>query len=156
MKDVPVRLDYHEFLFAATVGCMRQIENIMAGRHDMYGAAPGDGWALHVRGACGELAVAKVLGKYWSGNLGDLKAADVGPYQVRHSARPGAPLRLHRRDRDQDVFLLVTGDPPNLCVRGWLQACEGKVEGFWSDPTGQDRPAYFVPQEFLRDLEDLP
>jgi hypothetical protein len=154
VTDIPVRLERHEFVHAATLGVQRQVDNVLKGRTDQHGADERDAWGLHVRGACGELAVAKALNRFWSGALGNLRAADVGPYQVRHTLRQTNGLRLHHAD--EGVFILVTGDPPNLCVRGWLEACEGKHARFWGDPTGLDRPAFFVPQHLLRPMEDLP
>ena len=147
-------LTWPEAVQAAQVGCMRQIQNLKNGLYDRYGAEAYDGWTFHVEGACGEIVVAKFFDRYWSGSIGDLKAADVGPLQVR-TTKPGGDLRLHKRDEDDKAFILVTGRCPNYEIVGWLQASDGKHEQYWKDPTGKGRPAYFVPQNRLNQIETL-
>jgi len=66
VTDIPIRLERHEFVHAATLGVLRQVDNVLKGRSDQHGADEKDAWGLHVRGACGELAVAKALNRFWS------------------------------------------------------------------------------------------
>ena len=151
---IRVTLTWHEFFRAAQTGVTRQIQNLAKGRQDFNGAPEERGWQFHIEGACGECAVARALNQYWSGNLGDLKADDVGALQVRTRRLHDYGLILHKKDPDDRIFVLVTGVAPELWVRGWLYAHEGKLEKWWSDPAG-GRPAYFVPASALHPMHRL-
>lgn len=148
-------LTTREFTFAAGVGVRRQIENLAKGRQDSYGADPANGWNLHVEGACAEAALAKALNRWWSGNLGDLTAADVGPIQVRSTWREQGRLPVHPGDPDDDAFVLAIGSAPSFAFPGWIRGALAKQARYWCDPTGAGRPAYFVPQSDLLPMEWL-
>lgn len=141
-----------EMHLAATVGCLRQIENLAGCRRDAYGADPENGWTLHIEGAAGELAFAKWSKHYWSGNLGNLQADDVGRVQIRTRAKHGWELPIHPRDPDDRIFVLITGRAPQLRLRGWIWGRDGKDQQYWSDPSGKGRPAYFVPNAVLNPM----
>jgi hypothetical protein len=146
-------LTAHEFWIAAQVGAARQCKNLLKGRQDRYGFA-GDGWEAQITGACGEAALAKMLGQWWSGNMDKLGLADVGKLQVRTTPRDDGRLIVHPEDDDDHVFVLVTGVAPRLDVRGWIVCADAKLDEYWTDPkTG--RPAFFVPQSVLRPVGEL-
>lgn len=148
-----VVLTWPELFQAAMVGAMRQASNLRDGLKDRYGADPTRAWDFHVEGACGEMAVAKYLGEYWSGAVGNRNARDVGGYQVRTSAYAEAPLMLHPSDPDDQPFVLVVGRAPRLRIVGYLpEARLGKRQEYWRDPAGLGRQAYCVPQEHLKPL----
>ena len=149
-----VRLTNSEMLTAAIIGVRRQVQNLAAGRADAHGASPEDGWTPHVEGSAGEMAVAKAFGMYWTGNMGELGADDVGQLQVRTRSRHSYDLILHRRDPDDRVFILVTGRMPEYLIQGWIMARDGKRDEFWADPA-KGRPAYFVPKSALRNVDEL-
>ena len=148
-----VYLTPSELYQAANVGCMRQCTNLRDGRKHRHGADASVGWSLSIEGACGEAAVAKALGIYWSGSLGDFKAKDVGKHQVRTTHHPDGCLILHKTDLNEDIFLLVTGLAPEYELRGWTQGFEGKHLKHWRTDTG--RPAFFVPQEALYPMAEF-
>jgi hypothetical protein len=148
-----VVLTPHEFLYAAMVGCTREIDNRRKQRFDRYGPRTTSPWDLHIEGAAGELALAKYLGHYWSGALGNLDAADVRDWQVRTSAGEDSCLIVHPADGDDDRFVLIIGTAPNFLIRGWAYGRDAKRLEFWRDPSGRDRPAYFLPQSQLRPME---
>lgn len=152
--DLSVILTWAETFDAAIIGVMRQVQNLRDGRSDKFGASPTNGWELHVQGACGEKAVAKHLGIYWSGNLGHLRADDVGLFQVRTRSNHDYELILHPDDPDDRVWILVTGVAPQFRIVGWCYGHEGKNKAWWKDPAG-NRPAYFVPQQALRSMDEL-
>jgi hypothetical protein len=143
-----VELTPAELLLASTVGCMRQVANLRDGRRDAHGAQRESGWQLHVEGACGELAVAKALGLFWSGSIGNLRAADVGEVQVRTRSRDDYDLIVHPSDPDGAAFVLVVGTAPRFKLVGWLPGREAKHQRHWLDPAG-GRPAFFVKQSWL-------
>lgn len=149
-----MQLTAHEIFHAALVGVTRQIDNLRNHRLDRYGASTEEGWRLHIEGACGELAVARYFDRYWSGNLGNLQAPDVGAFQVRTRPRPDGNLILHPSDADDEEFVLVTGTAPRFELRGWIRGAEGKRQEFWKDPAG-GRPAFFVPASALHPMEAL-
>ena len=152
MSDAPeVILTPGEMHVAATIGCLRQIENLGKRRSDAHGAPRDGGWQIHIEGAAGEAAVAKWLGRYWNGALGDLDADDVGTVQVRTTSRTDGCLILHDSDPDSRPFVLVTGVAPSFVLRGWIWARDGKRKEHWRDPVG-GRGAYFVPQSALRPM----
>lgn len=144
-----VTLTWPEMRLAAAVGIERAIQGMEKKFSPRYGCGLEENWRLNIEGAAGEMALAKFLSRFWSGNLGDLKADDVGQLQVRTSRRPNADLRLHPDDNDDKAFILLTGVAPSFIVRGWLWAREGKLDKYWRDGA-QGRPAFWVPQSDLR------
>lgn len=153
-----IKLNRTEFFHAATVGIIRNIQNLTKGHKQLYGAKEEDGWKMNIQGACGESAVAKMLNIYYSGNIGNLKACDVNNkdrnIEVRTATKDHYRLILHPKDPDESIFVLVTGLAPKFSIKGWLFAKEAKQEKYWQD-TGNGRPAYFVPQNDLKDIQSL-
>ena len=141
-----VTLTPDELAEADRVAHARQSENLALDRPDAYGAAKEGGINLHISGARGEKAVAKMLGRPWTGNLGDLKAADVGDIQVRTTTHRRGSLILHPKDDDEDQFYLVIDLSPHFDVVGSIRGRDGKEQRYWRDPTGKCRHAFLVPQ----------
>lgn len=152
--DITVTLAWSEVMQAALVAQMRRVQNMAAGRNARFGAERGDGWGYDIEGACGEMAVAKHFGLYWSGAVGNLRAPDVGPLQVRTRAKPYHDLILHPSDANDDAFVLVTGLAPTFRLIGWTVGHDGKRDEYWADPAG-GRPAFFVPQAALKPIAAL-
>lgn len=148
-----VTLTMHEINMAANVGLMRQLCALKAGKHDAHGF-DGAGWSEHIEGACGELAVAKILGRYWDGSVNTWKADDLPGLQIRTRSRHDYDLIVRPGDDDQAVFVLVTGQCPEYRVRGWITGAEAKrrelVRYYGCRPA-----AYFVPAEQLRGIEEI-
>jgi hypothetical protein len=155
-----VSLTKGEFLAAAQVGLMRQYINTCQQRRDAHHyTAERDPWTTHIRGACGEAAVAKRLNRFWLGAWGlDPKAFpfDVGGYQVRTNKAPDGALRLYEEDDPAHIFILVNGMEPHFVLSGWLYAREGKVPRYFGQERGDRPPLWLVPQPQLHAMEDLP
>lgn len=151
---IQVVLSWAEMDFASDAGCKRQISNVKSGRLDRFGASDDKGWQLHIEGCMGEYAVAKALGIFWNGNLGNLKAPDVGSLQVRTRSKHHWDLILHESDPDDDAFILVTGTNGKYTLQGWIFARDGKLSRYLKDPAG-GREAFFVPQSALIDMAYL-
>lgn len=147
-----VQLSPAEIVIATTVGAMRHSEALHSGRRERHGSTSDqDGLSKHVLGACGELAVAKVLGLYWGGDVCTFKAPDVGGVQVRTRSRDDYDLIVRPGDADDEVFVLVTGSPTRLWVRGWIYGRDAKRPEFLQGYGG--RPAvWFVPVDQLRPM----
>jgi hypothetical protein len=154
---VDVLLSRAECRAAALVGVERRLWALGAKAREVYGAAAGgDYWTIDVEAAAGELAVAKLLGVYWSAKdsaAEDREDGDVAGHQVRHSRRLDASLICHVRDSDDQVFVLVVGAMPSFRVAGWLPGVEAKSPAFWREDV--PRAAFFVPQSALRPMGEL-
>jgi hypothetical protein len=156
VKHVPVNLTWSEMWFGALVGVMRRIQDLKLERPDRYGADKhDDGWTHDIEAALGELALAKAMGVFWNGAIGNLKADDVGVLQVRTTRYDNGRLTIHPPDADDRAFVLITGRAPHFTLRGWMRACDAKQDKWWTDPTGGKRPAFFVPQSELHPIEDI-
>lgn len=152
-----VTLTESEMLQAVHVGALRQIAAIRKKLRDRHGAHPHLSWELHIQGACGELAVAKATGRYWPASVNTFKQdGDIGlSLQVRTRTLDKYDLIVRDDDRDDDVFVLVTGLPPTMRVRGWLYGKEAKQNVYRASHGDRDE-AYFVPARNLHGMSTLP
>lgn len=144
-----VTLTPQELSIAAYVGVRRSVSAKARGREQAHGFAGGaQGWAIDCEGAAAELAVAKLLGRYWPMTIArlDLDGDVDGGIHVRSTTRPDGSLILHPNDPDGDRFYLVTGEAPTFRVPGSILAGAGKIDTYWREG---DRPAYFIPQSAL-------
>jgi hypothetical protein len=149
---IVVTLDWFEVEMAAIVGVRRNLEGLRRGwlPHRRLGHADLPGWQGHVEGAAGELAVAKLLNRYWSGSINTFKSGgDVGAVQVRTRSRHDYQLIVRDEDRDADWFVLVTGQAPTFHVHGFIRGGDAKRPE-WRHDHGGHAPAYFIPQPALR------
>lgn len=155
-QPMVVVLTHEEAVYAASIGALRQINALLAGKRDRFGAYKKDGWGLNIEGAMGELAVAIALDldqeltvdTYREGN-------DVGTYEVRTRSNHSWDLIVRQGDKDDAPYILVTGVFPEYRVHGWLYGRDAKKKKYQKD-YGERPTAYFVPQSDLRPLADLP
>jgi hypothetical protein len=140
-----VTLEPHQVEYAALVGIARQRAATEQKRREYVPS--GALWGAHVTGALGELAVSLALDVAWLPNIGgtDREHGDVLGYQVRATPRDTGPLVIRDRDADTAAFVLVTGEPPRLAIRGWIYAAEGRAVGERRAPNGRP-PADLVEQ----------
>lgn len=151
---IEVKLNWTEMWIATGVGRIRQLEALKKNLPDKYGFN-GDGWSIHIEGACGELAVAKALNMYWAGTINTFKSkADVGKLEVRTRSRHDYDLLVRPDDKDESVFIHVTGKAPDFRIHGWLLGKDAKQEKFLQNYGGRDL-AYFVPATSLNNINDL-
>lgn len=144
-----VELTHSEILLAYTMAGQIQAQNLTVERKPRYGADDNNFHSV-VIGCLGELAVAKALNRFWSGNLGNLKAKDVGGIQVRASDRHNS-LILHHPDADDDRFIFVRLFKNRATLAGWTFGRDGKKECYWRDDI--PRPAFFIPSEKLNPMK---
>lgn len=152
-KVIEVRLSYPEMVNAAQVGVMREIADIKKGRVNQY--AGGRNWQNQVAGALGECAAAKGIQVYWSMGVNTYQEPDVGIYQVRTRPKHEFDLILREQDKDDEIFILVTGKNDKYILQGWILGSYGKQKRYLKDPTGKRPAAYFVPQKDLELMERL-
>lgn len=151
-----VTLSWAEVAVAARVGEARTIRNRAAGNAQRHGKAQGADWSGDIEAAAAELAAARVLGVYWpivaeADSWGDLGYG----LHVRHTAHENGCLILHKDDQPAHFYICVIGSVPTFNVAGFMLAAEGQQDSYWSDPSGQNRPAYFIPQSDLVPITGL-
>lgn len=153
-----VTLSWAEMQVAHLIGGQRTLMNMKKKLPGRYGAPEKEGSEeLNLIGTRGEMAVAKALNLYWSGTVGDYGAVDVGGcVEVRTITKSFHSLILHPQDKDDVPFVLVDlSNTPNIRLAGWIYGKDGKQDKFWSDPSGKDRPAFFIDQSYLRNAQEL-
>lgn len=116
----------------------------------------------HFFGAAGELAVAKLLGLYprflvrqFSGQEPDLLLPSGTALEVRHRSKSYYELKVTKKDKPDRAYILVRGFPPSLDVVGWAWGYEAQMPDYLMDPGNRGVPAYFVPDNKLRDVKEL-
>lgn len=117
-----------------------------------------DNYTTHITGCIGELAVAKCLDIQWDRSVGTYKSRpDLGVnIEVRHRSNPEFQLIVRNDDKDDSVYILSRGMPPNVIeVVGWIHGAEAKNSAYLKDHGGYGRPAYFVPDDMLNPMEQL-
>lgn len=146
-------LSESELYMAAQVGLRRQFEAMVAGLPDRHGHT-GPGWNLHIEGACGEVAAARALQRFWGGDTNTFKKPDLGTkiqVRTRSGIGPRTDLIVRSNDSDDDAFVLVIGQAPNFEVVGWIYGDDAKKER-WAHEHGGRELAYFVPREELNPI----
>jgi hypothetical protein len=149
VRPVPVVLQPHEVRNAVLVGVGRNLE---AKRQQRQALIPGSNTFLgDIVGALGEVVVAKALGVYWCPDIGgnDHQRGDVAGLQVRSTTRWPVQLVIRDRDDDDDVFVLVTGQPPCLTIAGWMRAADARRPEWQAPADHPGPPAHLVPATAL-------
>lgn len=158
---IPVHLSSTEIIFASLNASFRRVCNRARGRRPANGlTVETQTWDFDIHGAIGELALAKAMDRYphldasAPGRHGDLPRTHL---ECRHTVHHHGHLCLYPGDDDSKPFVLVTGEPPQFIVQGWIYAREGKLRCYWieRDPRFK-RPCYAVPQTQLRSTDTLP
>jgi hypothetical protein len=145
-------LSSEDMHWVETVARQRQDEAVRAGRPDRHGYRGSDGYALHRLGAAGELVVARFLEVPWEATVNTFKAPDIGDIlQIRTRSEHWHDLIIRPDDSDDEVFVLVTGEPPELIIHGWIVGRDAK-QSQWRNEHGGRPMAYFVPKIALQQL----
>ena len=148
-----VTLSWYEAAMGSSIGSLRQLSAVKAGKQDCHGY-DGEGWSEHIEGACGEIAVAKLLGIFWDGSVNTWKANDLPGLGVRTRSRHDYDLIVRPSDDDHASWVLVTGRCPHYRVHGWITGVDAKRPEFLKNYGG--RPAaYFVPASELRRMDEM-
>ena len=149
-----ISLTKSECMVAMSVGSMRNLLAIFDNRRTDYGT--GQHWQIHIEGACGEAAVAKALGIHNPWSINNFDGADLGRnIQVRTRSEHHYDLIVRASDKNNDVFVLVTGKAPHYQAHGWMFGGAAKQDE-WLKDYGNHGPAWFVPQDALAPLCDIP
>lgn len=111
-----------------------------------------------ITGALGELAVAKALGTYWAPSVRDRdkRRGDVDGLQVRATWRRDGRLVIRPDDADDQPFVLVVGEPPDLSIVGWIYPRDARAHSEWRAAPNGGPPATMVPGAALFDWDERP
>jgi hypothetical protein len=112
---------------------------------------------IHLLGAAGEVAVASYLGmkehlfKETEARRG---SDDLPGIDVKTRSRHQYDLIVQKNENACKKFVLVTIESQKTLLHGWCYGHEALQEQYWADPA-RGRPAYFVPKEALRSIDEL-
>lgn len=109
---------------------------------------------LDVIGACGELVVCKALNRFWSPTVNTFhNVADIGVnIEARTTQQEGGSLIVRDNDPSDRYYFLVVGEPPSFRVAGWIKGVDAKQDQWLRNPGRGRKPAWFVPQNQLKQL----
>ena len=141
---------------AAHCGLLRNLASIIDGRKPAYGFDDEDlTWGPHIEGACGEVAVAKLLDKFWSPTVNTFGGADIGrSIGVRTRSKAHYDLIVREADDPNHKYILVTGRAPKFTVHGYIIGSDARKDD-WVHSYGGRPAAWFVPQSALRSIDEL-
>jgi hypothetical protein len=146
--SITVTLTWFEHELAAFCGVMRIVESLRMGLKHLDWS--GDQNLNDIQSAGAEMAVAKVLNRYWCAGVNAFKDPDVGRnIEVRCTKYANGKLAIRERDNNDRPFVLVRGSLPTFEVVGWIYARDAKQEQWKNDPNG-DGEVYMVPETALR------
>lgn len=115
-------------------------------------------WDVDINGSLGELAFCRLMNIYFSATSEKPDKVDflIGgvKVEIRTAFELSSRLIIRRGDLDDAVFVLMTGAMLEFEFQGWIWGKEGKMDGFVDAPANRT-PAWFVPKESLRGLEEL-
>jgi len=148
-----IELSEEEHLMAAVAGVFRRVRSVALGKKDNAGHDGKDVWTNEIEGCCAEMAAAKCLGVYWSGQMGE-KARDILGFEVRSTTHENGRLIVRRNDPDDVPFLLVVGQLGKYDAIGWIYSKDAKRDEWLADPNNRfngdrSKMSYFVPQAAL-------
>jgi hypothetical protein len=156
VEPIAIMLTTYEMAMAAKCGATRNICAMIKGCSNAYGLEEDYGWGKHIEGACGEIAVAKALGLFWSPTVNTFGSEpDIKPdIEVRTRSRHDYELTIRPKDDQARRFVLVTGVAPTFVVRGYCIGAHARRDEWLHDYGGRP-PAWFVPQAELCDIREL-
>ena len=113
---------------------------------------------IHLLGAAGEVAVASYLGlkEHLFKEKEARRGSDdlPGGIDVKTRSKAAYDLIVQRNESPDKKFVLVTVENQQTLIHGWCYGHEALQEQYWADPA-RGRPAYFVPKEALRSIDEL-
>lgn len=154
-KDIHVTITDWEYWNAVQLGNLRMaISNERKLNHaSTYKRTYSERLKQEVIGACGEIALCKAMGWYWSPTVNTFHyIADVkADIEVRATEESDGSLIFRDNDHDDRWYVLVTGVAPNFIVRGRIKGSDCKRDEWLRNPHGH-RQSFFVPQGALSAL----
>ena len=136
---------------AAAAGSARQIENTKAGYTDRWNPEGGP-FQVHINGAMGELACARMIGLPWNGK-GSPGDPDVGrDIEVRTSAWDGKDPYVTIKEKDKDYLRVcfIRGTNGTYSFGGWIHAGDAKKDKWFDRIDRYGHKIWHVPMECLQ------
>lgn len=150
-----VTLEQYELEMGAIVGAKRTASSIAKKLKSKRAGSRKHDWNEDVEAALAECAAARVLDKYWSGSVDTFKSVgDVGDLEIRHTSLEDGSLIIRPKDKEDAIYVLVTGIAPTFDVVGWIKGKDGMNKKYMRNPRGRG-VAFFVPQEDLKSIIEL-
>lgn len=150
-----VKLTEHEMRVAALIGAERQLQSASS-PGTKHGTPTLDPWMMHLNAVASEIAVAKALGRYWPPSVGtfrsaaDIPAGQHGPaIEVRWISRADYDLKIRNDDSLESMYVLTSGNAPNIILHGYMQGSECKKAEFWTDLNNGRPGLWCVPKRKL-------
>ena len=112
---------------------------------------------IHLLGAAGEMAVAAHLGMkdhLFKENEAKRGSDDLRGTDKKIKSKHCYDLIVQKNEDPRKKFVLVTIEKQKTLIHGWCYGEEAMQEQYWADPA-RGRPAFFVPKEKLRPIEEL-
>lgn len=151
-KNIPVTIGHWEYWDAVNVANIRMAISNEAKLNHASTYQRGYMRRLHqeVIGRCGEVAFCQAMNIDCPTSVNTFHAIpDVGvEVEIRATARDTGRLIVRDNDPDDRWYILVTGKPPHLTIRGCIKGIDAKKDQWLRNPHGH-RPAWFVPQKAL-------
>jgi len=154
-----VWLTWAELIMAASAGVLRRVQNAKHRTEQRFGSSRAESsWQNEIIGCIGEVGLAKYKNRFWMGAIGNYRAADTSRiYHVRATECPNGRLIIHKEDPDDAPFVLARVRENEVTLVGWLYGREGKRSEWWyAPPNHPNWQAFFVPNDELHDMDDLP
>ena len=153
---VIVKLRWHDFITCHSIASMNELYKHTKGVGHHWSVKKADESANYILGAVGEYAVAKYLGKFYDGNVGNLNAVDVaGEFEVKTTPVLGGHLIIKPEAKDSRPFVLAIVEDMTVRLPGWMTGTDIKNEKY-KRADQYDRVTYWVPQSDLHPMSTLP
>lgn len=112
---------------------------------------------IHLLGAAGEMAVAAHLGMkdhLYKESEAKRGSDDLPGIDIKTRSKHCYDLIVQKNEDPRKKFVLVTIEKQKTLIHGWCYGEEAMQAQYWADPA-KGRPAFFVPKEKLRPIEEL-
>ena len=153
---VIIKLRWHDFITCHSIASMNELYKHTKGVGHHWSVKKADESANYILGAVGEYAVAKYLGKFYDGNVGNLEAVDVaGEYEVKTTSVRTGHLVLKPEARNDKPFILAIVEDMTVRLPGWMLGSDIKQDKY-KRADQYDRVLYWVPQSDLHHMSTLP
>jgi len=153
---IPIILDDNEMAFCMTEALRRKQDGDARNLNhsSTYSRTDEERIKQETGGCCAEFAVRKHLGEDLMLPFNTFHhVPDILPdIEVRHTYRDNGMLIVRTNDPESRRYVLVTGAPPELVIRGWFWGHEARQPKYLRNPRGY-RWAYWVSQVELHPLE---
>ena len=156
ITDNTCYLNWYEVSVAIHIAGLRNVESLRKGLKDNHGYTGRD---LHdnLYGVLGEMAFAKISGRYYPMTVNTFKGADIGnKWQIRTvGSNKNRNLIIRFADPDSHYYALIEikkyGDNYKAVFKGWVQGKAGKLAKYLTDFGYEKRPKVFkVPDSALQ------